>query len=97
MPVQYQEYWTRYILPSPYTYPTPEVFQFSSVSVHDIRVADVNKAEQPHDNEVIAVADVPDLTGEELDDLVEAVKTDQLSQAYESDHESEGDWNNTFK
>ena len=53
--------------------------------------ADVNKAEQPHDNQVIAVADVPDLTGEELDDLVEAVKTDQLSQAYESDHESEGD------
>ena len=52
---------------------------------------DVNKAEQPHDSVVIPVADAPDLTGEELDDLVEAVKTDQLSQAYESDHESEGD------
>ena len=38
----------------------------------------------------MAVADALDLTGEELEDMVEAVKINQLSQTYESDHESEG-------
>ena len=56
----------------------------------DNKKADVKKAEEPRNNVVMAVADAPDLTGEELEGLVEAVKTDQLSQVYESDHESEG-------
>ena len=54
----------------------------------DNKQTDVNKAEGPHDNVVMAVADAPDLTGKELEDVVE-VKIDQLSQAHESD-ESEG-------
>ena len=51
--------------------------------------ADMNvETKEPRDNAVMAVADAPDLTREEIEGLVEAVKIDNMY-AYESDHEAE--------
>ena len=56
------------------------------------RERDIKAAESAQALKV--VADVPQLSGEELEGLVEAVKIDQFSQAYHPDADSDSSENN---